>query len=74
MSEKLITPRAVADITGFHPRTIAEMGKRGDIPGAVIIGRHVRFDAQSVNDFLGRRGHLPNEAETGAVKSMVQMK
>jgi predicted DNA-binding transcriptional regulator AlpA len=52
MREKLITPKALAQITGFHPRTISEMGKRGDIPGAVLIGNHVRFRAQSVYEFL----------------------
>jgi predicted DNA-binding transcriptional regulator AlpA len=52
MREKLITPKALAQITGFHPRTISEMGKRGDIPGAVLIGNHVRFHAQSVYEFL----------------------
>jgi len=27
MSEKLMTPQAIAEITGFHARTVSEMGK-----------------------------------------------
>jgi predicted DNA-binding transcriptional regulator AlpA len=63
MFGKLIKPKAVADLTGFHPRTVSDMGKRGDIPGAVLIGRHVRFDANSVLDFIGRGGLLKKAAE-----------
>ena len=58
MPGKLMKPKAVADLTGFHPRTISEMGKRGDIPGAVLIGKHVRFHAQSVHAFLEQGGQL----------------
>jgi excisionase family DNA binding protein len=63
MSEKLMTPQAIAEITGFHARTVSEMGKRGEIPGAVLIGRHVRFDARQVRDFLDHGGDLRNEME-----------
>lgn len=69
MSEKLMTPKAVAEITGFHTRTVSEMGKRGEIPGAVLIGKHVRFNARSVHDFLERGGdlrHRTEQAEGGA--------
>ena len=52
MSEKLMTPKAIAAITGFHARTVSKMGRRGDIPGALFFGRHVRFRPQSVHDFL----------------------
>lgn len=58
MSEKLMTPQAIAEITGFHARTVSEMGKRGEIPGAVLIGKHVRFKTRSVHDFLERGGNL----------------
>jgi excisionase family DNA binding protein len=60
MSEKLMTPQAIAEITGFHARTVSEMGKRGEIPGAVLIGKHIRFKARSVHDFLERGGDLQN--------------
>jgi excisionase family DNA binding protein len=63
MSEKLMQPKELAAITGFHPRTISDMGKRGEIPGAVLIGKHVRFDAKSVRDFLTRGGHLNRAAQ-----------
>jgi excisionase family DNA binding protein len=62
MSEKLLTPQAIAEITGFHARTVSEMGKRGEIPGAVLIGRHVRFNPRSVHDFLESGGDLRNRA------------
>ena len=58
MSEKLMTPQAIAEITGFHARTVSEMGKRGEIPGAVLIGKHVRFNPRSVREFLERGGDL----------------
>jgi excisionase family DNA binding protein len=75
MSEKLMTPRAIAEITGFHARTISEMGKRGEIPGAVLIGRHVRFNTRSVHEFLERGGALRLRTEQSAqADSMVPMK
>ena len=58
MDEKLMTAAAVSEITGFHPRTVAAMGKRGEIPCAVVIGKHVRFKARSVREFFERGGLL----------------
>ena len=75
MSRKLMTSKQVAEITGFHARTVSEMGRRGEIPGAVLIGKHVRFNARSVHDFLGRGGDLRHGSEQGDPEgSMVQMK
>lgn len=75
MSEKLMTPQAIAEITGFHARTVSEMGKRGEIPGAVLIGRHVRFNARCVHDFLERGGDLRHRMETANLgDAVVQMK
>lgn len=73
MSEKMMTPQAIAEITGFHARTVSEMGKRGEIPGAVRIGRHLRFNARSVREFLERGGDLrPRTEQSHPVEFAVQ--
>jgi excisionase family DNA binding protein len=58
---KLLTSKLVGQILGFHARTVAQMGRRGELPGAVFIGRHVKFHETSIREFIERGGHIPRK-------------
>jgi excisionase family DNA binding protein len=55
MAEKLIGPFPVAIRLGFSTQTIVNWAKRGLLP-AVIVGKHVRFDPQEIDEFIRSGG------------------
>lgn len=55
MVEKLIGPFPVAIRLGFSTQTIVNWARRGLLP-AVIVGRHVRFDPEEIDDFIKSGG------------------
>lgn len=72
MNKKLMTAKAISEITGFHARTVSKMGRSGEIPGAVLIGKHVRFDARRVNDFFEHGGCLEHKSTSTVIASAIQ--
>ena len=55
-NKKLLPPAEVAQILGFAIRTINRMARRGEIPGAVFIGSHVRFKPDAIAAFVDGGG------------------
>ena len=55
-SANLISPEEVAKLLNFSRRTIIRMAQRGELPGAVFIGSHVRFKPQEIARFIERGG------------------
>jgi excisionase family DNA binding protein len=64
IQEKLLSPSELARVLGFSNRTINRMARRGEIPGTVFIGAHVRFKPEAVADFIERGGAV----QIGGVK------
>jgi excisionase family DNA binding protein len=53
---RLLSPPDLARTLGFSVRTINRMARKGQIPGAVFIGPHVRFRPDLVAAFLANGG------------------
>ncbi len=69
MPKTLLKAREVAKVTGFTKSTTRQMGLRGEIPGAVVIGRHVLFDPDRFLEFLARGSREPRfTASTGDLR------
>jgi excisionase family DNA binding protein len=49
-------PFDVAIRLGYSTDTIKSWARQGKLPGAVFIGRHIRFDPQVIADFIARGG------------------
>jgi excisionase family DNA binding protein len=60
--DSLLTPEIVASLLGVTRRTIYNMVSAGEIPGAVHLGRRLRFNSGAIRAWLrilrrnGRRG------------------
>jgi hypothetical protein len=48
----LLSTSDVALVLGFRERTIRKMAFRGDIPGAVFVGIHVKFRPEVIAEFV----------------------
>lgn len=47
-SERMLTPREVADRAGVHPKTVARWAESGRLPYARTLGGHRRFRESDV--------------------------
>ena len=59
MSEQLVRAFDVAERLGYSLATVKVMARRGELPGAVRIGRRVRFDMDEVERFIKGGGSAP---------------
>ena len=50
--ETVYTTREVADLTGYHPKTIQRLAKEGVLPRGGSPGKWL-FRADAIRDFLG---------------------
>lgn len=55
-SEPLLRVEAVAKLLDVAPRTVYIRAQRGEIPGAVRIGRALRFNPRAIRLFVERGG------------------
>lgn len=55
----LLTAEEVADLLRLNERTVRNMSNRGEIPGAVRVGREWRFKVADIESLIGRK--LPKE-------------
>ena len=67
---KLIRAYDVGQRLGYTTATIKHWAKLGRLPGAVFIGRHVRFDPEQVEAFIRAGGQRPQLATTGSHLNM----
>ena len=49
--EPLLTDSQVSQLLGLHPKTVARMARRGELP-AVRIGRYWRYRASALNEWI----------------------
>lgn len=61
MVEHMISVEELAQVTGWHPMTIYRKARDGEIPGAVKLGRSVRFRESAIEGWL-------SEGEAGQEK------
>ena len=54
----LLTVTQLATISGFTPKAIRQRHARGEVPGAVHVGRSLRFRRREVLTWL-RQGRVP---------------
>jgi excisionase family DNA binding protein len=59
--EKLLKAPEVAEITGLSPQLVRTMVKRGELPGAIYIGHHLRFDPEKLKAFFEAGGSRPRQ-------------
>jgi len=57
VQRKLVRAYDVGVLLGYRVSTIKRWAKAGQIPGAVYINRHVRFDMGQIEAFIAAGGH-----------------
>jgi len=57
------TTEEVASFLRISERTAINIAKRGEIPGAVQVGREWRFDRDRLEEHLGRKLPDPREGQ-----------
>jgi excisionase family DNA binding protein len=55
-ARKLVRAFDVARVFGYSTSTIKKWAKDGKLPGAVFIGKHIRFDPEQVEEFIRSGG------------------
>lgn len=53
-AQALLTPGEVARVLGVSVRTVRRLRDRGKLPGAIVIGRQLRWRAASIETWLRR--------------------
>ena len=56
----------LAELLGLSPNVVKTLAKRGELPGAVLVGRHLRFDSAKMFTFLDNGGAIAQKRELGA--------
>lgn len=56
MRNRLLSAPEVARITNLGTDTVRAMAKRGELPGAIFIGHHLRFDPDKLKEFFESGG------------------
>lgn len=64
--QEYLTPDEIAERFRIHPRTVRRLCKRGDLRGAVKVGRQWRIPADAVRAALGE---VSDHAERDEVSS-----
>ena len=49
--EPLLSDTQASELLGLHPKTVARMARRGELP-AIRIGRYWRFRASALNQWI----------------------
>jgi excisionase family DNA binding protein len=63
---KLVRAYDVGRLLGYSTATIKRWAREGKLPGAVFIGRHIRFDPNVVEAFVRAGGKRPEQKLRGA--------
>lgn len=66
MIEQMVSVGELARITGLHEQTIYRKARDGEIPGAVKLGRSVRFRESAINGWLNGGTGREKQQETRA--------
>jgi excisionase family DNA binding protein len=54
--ERLLRPKEVAEILGVPQSTLYAWRYRGDGPPAIRVGKHLRYPAAALNEWLNDQG------------------
>ena len=52
VSDKVMDIKEMASVTGVHPTKVAELARRGQIPGFFRLGKRILFSRQRFEEFL----------------------